>query len=61
MIFPVRMRRRLTIAFIPVAAVSAAMLATGSYFLARHHRVQANVDQALQMTRLNLEGYPRER
>lgn len=60
MIFPVRFRRRLTVAFVLVAAISAGALAAASFLLVRHHRLQANVDRAVEISRFNLTFAPRD-
>ncbi len=53
-ITPGRLRRRLTIAFILVAGLSAAALATGSYLVVREDRLTGSVDRALDQSRFNL-------
>jgi signal transduction histidine kinase len=52
---PGRLRRRLTIAFALVAALSAAALAAGSYLVVRENRLDDSVGQAVEQSRFNLE------
>ncbi|MFC3502118.1 ATP-binding protein [Micromonospora krabiensis] len=51
---PGRLRRRLTVAFVLVAAVSAGVLAAGSYVLLRQARLDASVQQAAADARYQL-------
>ncbi|MEV1333007.1 HAMP domain-containing sensor histidine kinase [Micromonospora costi] len=51
---PGRLRRRLTIAFVLVAGVSAGVLAAGSYLLLRETRLDASVQQAAADARYQL-------
>ncbi|HYY77522.1 MAG TPA: HAMP domain-containing sensor histidine kinase [Gaiellaceae bacterium] len=51
---PGRLRRRLTLAFVLVAGISAAALAAGSYFLVRQARLDDSLDRSLEQARLNL-------
>jgi signal transduction histidine kinase len=50
---PGRMRRRLTLAFVLVAGVSAAALAVGSYLVVRESRLDDSVERALAQSRSN--------
>jgi signal transduction histidine kinase len=52
---PGRLRRRLAIAMVLVAGLSAAALAGGSYALVREARLSDSVDRALDQSRFNLE------
>ena len=52
---PARLRRRLTIAFALVAALTAGALAASSYFLVREARLRDSVDASVQQTRFNLD------
>jgi signal transduction histidine kinase len=52
---PGRLRRRLTIAFALVAALSAAALAAGSYLVVRENRLDDSVNRAVEQSRFNLE------
>jgi hypothetical protein len=52
---PGRLRRRLTIAFALVAALSAAALAAGSYLVVRENRFDDSVSRAVEQSRFNLE------
>jgi signal transduction histidine kinase len=52
---PGRLRRRLTIAFALVAALSAAALAAGSYLVVRENRLDDSVDRSVEQSRFNLE------
>jgi signal transduction histidine kinase len=52
---PGRLRRRLTIAFALVAALSAAILAAGSYLVVRENRLDDSVDRGVAQSRFNLE------
>lgn len=61
MIFPGRLRRRLTVAFVLLVGLSTATLALATYVLVREQRVHANVDRVLDNTRLNLAVVPRTR
>jgi two-component system sensor histidine kinase MtrB len=49
-----RLRRRLTIAFLLVAGLSAAALAAASYAIVREARLSDSVDRALEQSRFNL-------
>lgn len=49
-----RLRRRLTVAFMLVAGLSAAVLAVSSYFIVRQARLSDSVDRALEQSRFNL-------
>ena len=49
-----RLRRRLTIAFMLAAGVSAAALATGSYLLVRDSRLDDSLDRSLEQARATL-------
>ena len=51
---PGRLRRRLTLAFVLVAGISAAALAVGSYLVVRETRLDDSVDAALDQGRFNL-------
>ena len=51
---PGRLRRRLALAFMLAAGISAAALAAGSYFVVRETRLSDSVDRALEQTRFNL-------
>jgi signal transduction histidine kinase len=51
---PGRLRRRLTISFLLVAALSAAALAVASYVIVREARLSDSVDRALDQSRFNL-------
>ncbi|HEX5468528.1 MAG TPA: HAMP domain-containing sensor histidine kinase [Gaiellaceae bacterium] len=51
---PGRLRRRLTIAFLLVAGLSAAALAVASYAIVREARLSDSVDRALEQSRFNL-------
>jgi two-component system, OmpR family, sensor histidine kinase MtrB len=51
---PGRLRRRLTIAFMLVAGLSAAALAIASYFIVRETRLSDSVSSALEQSRFNL-------
>jgi signal transduction histidine kinase len=53
-IAPGRLRRRLTLAFMLVAGISAAALAAGSFLVVRQARLDDSVDRALEQTRFNL-------
>jgi signal transduction histidine kinase len=48
-----RLRRRLTLAFVLVAGVSAAALAAGSYFVVRQARLDDSVERSLEQGRSN--------
>jgi signal transduction histidine kinase len=50
---PGRLRRRLAVAFVLAAGLSAAALAGGSYLLVREARLADSVDRALEQTRFN--------
>jgi two-component system sensor histidine kinase MtrB len=50
-----RLRRRLTIAFALVAALSAAVLAAGSYLVVRESRLDDSVNRAVEQSRFNFE------
>jgi two-component system sensor histidine kinase MtrB len=52
------LRRRLTIAFMLAVGVSAAALATGSYFVVRHNLLADSVDSGARQTRRNLVVAP---
>jgi signal transduction histidine kinase len=52
---PGRLRRRLTIAFALVAALSAAALAAGSYLVVRETRLDDSVTRSVEQARFNLE------
>lgn len=49
-----RLRRRLTLAFMLVAGISAAVLAASSYLIVREARLSDSVDRALEQSRFNL-------
>jgi signal transduction histidine kinase len=49
-----RLRRRLTLAFMLVAGLSAAILAVSSYLLVREARLSDSVDRGLEQSRFNL-------
>jgi signal transduction histidine kinase len=49
-----RLRRRLTVAFLLVAGLSAAALAVASYAIVREARLSDSVDRALEQSRFNL-------
>ncbi len=51
---PVRLRRRLALAFALTAGIAAAALAAGSYFLVRDARLDDSVERSLDQTRFNL-------
>jgi signal transduction histidine kinase len=51
---PARLRRRLTLAFVLLAGISAAALAVGSYLVVRQARLDDSVQAALDTTRFNL-------
>lgn len=51
---PARLRRRLTVAFMLAAGLSAAVLAGGSYALVREARLSDSVETALAQSRFNL-------
>jgi two-component system sensor histidine kinase MtrB len=51
---PGRLRRRLTLAFMLVAGISAAALAGGSYLVVRQARLDDSLDRSLEQARLNL-------
>ena len=51
---PVRLRRRLALAFALTAGIAAATLAAGSYFLVRDARLDVSVERSLDQTRFNL-------
>ena len=51
---PGRLRRRLTVAFVLVAGVSAAVLAIGAYLMVREARLDGSVQQAAAETRYHL-------
>ncbi|HEX3256434.1 MAG TPA: HAMP domain-containing sensor histidine kinase [Gaiellaceae bacterium] len=51
---PGRLRRRLTIAFLLVAGLSAAALAVASYAIVREARLSDSVDRSLEQSRFNL-------
>jgi signal transduction histidine kinase len=51
---PTRLRRRLTVAFVLVAGVSAGALALGSYLLVRDARLRDSLDRARDRARLGL-------
>jgi two-component system, OmpR family, sensor histidine kinase MtrB len=53
---PRRLRRRLTVAFVLVAAVSAGALAGGSYVLVRQARLADSAARAVEQTELHVEG-----
>jgi signal transduction histidine kinase len=55
---PSGLRRRLTIAFVLAVGLSAAALATGSYFVVRHNLLSDSVDSAVLQARRNLEIAP---
>jgi two-component system sensor histidine kinase MtrB len=52
---PGRLRRRLTLAFVLVAALSGAALAAGSYLVVRETRLDDSVDRSVAQSRVNLE------
>jgi signal transduction histidine kinase len=49
-----RLRRRLTVAFMLVAGLAAAVLAASSYFIVREARLSDSLDRALEQGRFNL-------
>ena len=49
------LRRRLTVLLALAVGLSAAALATGSYFVVRHNLLDDSVDSAVTQTRRNLE------
>ena len=49
------LRRRLTIVLALAVGLSAAALATGSYFVVRHNLLDDSVDSAVTQTRRNLD------
>jgi two-component system sensor histidine kinase MtrB len=49
-----RLRRRLTVAFMLVAGLSAAVLAVSSYLIVRETRLSDSLDRALEQSRFNL-------
>jgi signal transduction histidine kinase len=49
-----RLRRRLTVAFMLVAGLAAAVLAVSSYFIVREARLSDSLDRALEQGRFNL-------
>jgi two-component system sensor histidine kinase MtrB len=51
---PGRLRRRLTLAFMLVAGISAAALAAGSYLVVRQARLDDSLDRSLEQARFNL-------
>lgn len=51
---PNRFRRRLTIAFVAVAAIASGVLAGGSYLVTSHYRLSALDDRAERQARVNL-------
>jgi signal transduction histidine kinase len=51
---PGRLRRRLTLAFMLVAGISAAALAAGSYLVVRQARLDDSLDRSLEQARVNL-------
>ena len=51
---PGSLRRRLTIAFLLVAGLSAAALAIASYAIVREARLSDSVDRAVEQSRFNL-------
>jgi signal transduction histidine kinase len=51
---PGRLRRRLTLAFMLVAGISAAALAAGSYLVVRQARLDDSLERALDQARFNL-------
>jgi signal transduction histidine kinase len=51
---PGRLRRRLTLAFMLVAGISAAALAGGSYLVVRQARLDDSLNRSLEQARLNL-------
>jgi two-component system, OmpR family, sensor histidine kinase MtrB len=51
---PGSLRRRLTIAFMLVAGLSAAALAVASYAIVREARLSDSVDRSLEQSRFNL-------
>jgi two-component system sensor histidine kinase MtrB len=51
---PVRLRRRLALAFALTAGIAALALAAGSYFLVRDARLDDSVERSLDQTRFNL-------
>jgi two-component system sensor histidine kinase MtrB len=53
-IHPGRLRRRLTLAFALTAGLAAAVLAAGSFLLAREARLDVSRDRAVEQTRFNL-------
>jgi signal transduction histidine kinase len=53
-VHPGRLRRRLTLAFMLVAGISAAALAAGSYLVVRQARLDDSLDRSLEQARLNL-------
>lgn len=57
---PPRFRRRLTAAFVLVAAVTGGVLAASSYFLIRQHRTHAFAEQAEEEATLSLLSAPAE-
>ncbi len=58
MIFPSRFRRRLTVAFVLVVAVSSGLLSLSTYMLVRRYRLHASVGRALDVTQVNLAVAP---
>jgi len=53
-VHPGRLRRRLTVAFVLVAAISAGALALGSFLLVRYTRLQDSLKRAEQQSRVDL-------
>jgi signal transduction histidine kinase len=53
-VHPGRLRRRLTLAFVLIAGVSAGALALGSYLVVRQARLDDSVTRSLEQARLNL-------
>jgi two-component system sensor histidine kinase MtrB len=53
---PRRLRRRLTIAFVLVAAIAAGALAGGSFLLVREARLRDSKDRAVEQTERNLQA-----
>src|SRR5919106_382546 len=51
---PGRLRRRLTLAFMLVAGISAAALAAGSYLVVRQARLDDSLNRSLEQARINL-------
>ena len=57
-LYPGRLRRRLTFAFMLVAALTAAALALSSYFVVREDRLGDSVEAAVEQARVNLTLAP---